>query len=263
MIKLLTPISHHFEKIECVKNIIDISDELEARERTCHLNLKNTTHYHIDFDLNIGLSNDQIEFLIKHVKPRENIHTLTFQAARDCQEVKLLNNKYYPVSRPLNLKEQILNTRKSIKLIKNVIGSDRNIGIENNNYYPTGAYDICTSTAYLIEVCQANNIHLLFDYAHAMVTSFNRDFKFKEYSNSLLSNLNCNQVHICEPTFTYNEKGEVFAEDSHNLPKPNTTQNLLELTNKYQIKYITVEFYKDAVNLYNYMKHLKKFLNNG
>tara|TARA_B100001989_G_C24549887_1_gene473583 strand:+ start:672 stop:1463 length:792 start_codon:yes stop_codon:yes gene_type:complete len=263
MIKLLTPISHHFENIESVENIIDISDELEARERTCHLNLKNTTHYHIDFDLNIGLSNDQIEFLIKHVKPRENIHTLTFQAARDCEEVKLLNKKYHPVSRPIGLNEQILNTKKSIKIIKDIVGSDRNIGIENNNYYPTGAYDICTSESYLIEVCQVNNIHLLFDYAHAMVTSFNRNFKFKDYSDSLLSNLDCTQVHICEPTFTYNEKGEVLAEDSHNLPKPNTTQNLLELTNKFQIKYITVEFYKDAVNLLNYMKYLKKSLNNG
>ena len=78
-IKILTPISHIFKESVLAEDITNLSDGLEARERTCELKLNKTTHYHIDFDLNIGLSNNQIEFLEQHVKPRENIKHLPFK----------------------------------------------------------------------------------------------------------------------------------------------------------------------------------------
>ena len=71
MIKILTPISHLFaEKDSSSSDIIACSDALEARERTAKLNFSPTTHYHIDFDLNIGLTSTQIDFLSNYVKPR-------------------------------------------------------------------------------------------------------------------------------------------------------------------------------------------------
>ena len=64
MIKILTPISHLFaESNSASADIISCSDALEARERTATLNFPSTTHYHIDFDLNIGLTSPQIDFL--------------------------------------------------------------------------------------------------------------------------------------------------------------------------------------------------------
>ena len=68
-----------------------------------------------------------------------------------------------------------------------------------------------------------------------MVTSFNRNLNFEEYSYSLLSNLECNQIHICEPTFNYNDRGEISADDSHNLHIRSTTNKLLEITSKFKI----------------------------
>ena len=65
-IKILTPISHIFKESVLAEDITNLSDGLEARERTCELKLNKTTHYHIDFDLNLGLSEKQIQFLIDH-----------------------------------------------------------------------------------------------------------------------------------------------------------------------------------------------------
>ena len=99
MKKLLTPISHLFkEQSSALKDIIKTSDCLEARERTFNLRLDNTTHYHIDFDLNIGLTEDQKNFLNENVKNRESIVCVTFQAARDCERVKLEKGIYQPLS---------------------------------------------------------------------------------------------------------------------------------------------------------------------
>ena len=59
---LLTPISHLFLNESDGEQIAFESDYLEARERTSHLRFANTTHYHIDFDINIGLDQNQLDF---------------------------------------------------------------------------------------------------------------------------------------------------------------------------------------------------------
>lgn len=259
-IKILTPISHIFKESELAEDISYLSDELEARERTCELNFKKTTHYHIDFDLNIGLNNNQIEFLERYVKPRENIKTLTFQAARDCNEVILKNNKYHPNSLPLTIYDQIENTKKSLNRIQDIVGSYRNIGIENNNYYPTGAYDICTSTEFLVSCSEDLGLHLLFDIAHAIVTCTNKNLSYEDYAIKLLTNMECKQVHLCEPSFTYGNKLPK-AIDSHNLPSPKSTQDTLKMMDKWNINYLTIEYYKNADTLKEYLNYLKTLIN--
>ena len=258
-IKILTPISHLFNDKYDGKKLASLSDELEARERTCDLNFPNTTHYHIDFDVNIGLTNDQIVFLENHVKPRENIHTLTFQAARDCQEVELRDNRYFPKSKPLDLNEQIENTKKSINQIKNIVGSFRNIGIENNNFYDTGAYGICTTPEFLTQACLKTDCHLLFDFAHAFVTCINRKLSFEDYKNELLNNINCKQIHLCEPTL-FSENGKEYAIDSHNLPSSVNTKECIDILRNWKIQYLTIEYYKDVNGLIRYLPYLRDLL---
>ena len=259
-IKILTPISHIFKEKDLAEDILNLSDALEARERTCELNLNKTTHYHIDFDLNIGLNNNQIEFLEKHVKPRENIKTLTFQAARDCNHVILKNNMYYPNSLPLNIYEQLENTKKSVKKIQDIVGSFRNIGIENNNYYPTGAYDICTSAEFLISCYEDLGLHLLFDIAHAIVTCTNKNLSFEVYSKKLLKNMECKQVHLCEPSFSYSNKFPK-AIDSHNLPSPKSTKDTLKIMREWNIEYLTIDYYRNSNTLKEYLNYLKTHIN--
>ena len=258
-IKLLTPISHLFNEDDNKKNISDLSDELEARERTYNLKLDNTTHYHIDFDINIGITKDQIDFLYNHVKPRENIQTLTFQAARDCEEIFIKNKKYFPNSKPLSIKDQIENTKNSLKIIKDIIGTNREIGIENNNFYPTGAYEFCTSPDFLIPCYEYLGLHLLFDVAHAIVTSTNKNIIFDDYKDALLSNMECKQIHLCEPTYTYLNQ-DANAVDSHNIPTPKSTKDTLEIMKKWKIEYLTIEYYRDATILKEYLNYLKSII---
>lgn len=254
--KLLTPVSHLFNNITNAQKIIDNSNFLEARERTCQLNFPNTTHYHIDFDLNIGITEKQTEFLKKHVKPREEIRTLTFQAARDCKKIKIRDGVYFPDSEIIPLSDQVYNTKKSILEIQDIVGTDRKIGIENNNFYDSGAYDICTSIDYLFEIINLDNCHLLFDIAHALVTCANKNIPFSYYSEKLLETKKCLQMHICQPTYIFNEKG-ISAKDSHNLPSFELTELSISLCKKYGIKLLTIEYYRDTAKLVNFLKYLK------
>lgn len=255
--KLLTPISHLFKDQKNANNIIGVSDFLEARERTAELRFNKTTHYHIDFDLNLGLSEKQIQFLIDHVKPREEIKFITFQASKDCEKIKIKNGIYYPNSPTIEFHNQIQNTKTSISQIKNILGNDRSIGIENNNYYPSGAYEICTSTDYICEIISTSNCHLLFDIAHALVTCANKQMSFEKYSNNLLNTSQCKQLHLCQPTYFYG-KDPIKALDSHEIPSFELTELSIKLCKKWRIDFLTVEYYKDAETLVSYLKLIKK-----
>ncbi len=257
--KLVTPISHLFENDSDAQQIIDVSDSLEARERTCNYNFKDTTHYHIDFDLNLGLTDKQEKFLFDHVRPREYIKTLTFQAAKDCLKASLMNGMYVPISPIIPLRDQVNNTKKSLLRIRDIVGSERNIGIENNNYYPTGAYEICTSIEFLHEILEFKNLHLLLDIAHALVTSGNKFISFSSYVDNLFETGKCKQIHLCQPTYNF-DSGAISVKDSHEIPSLELTELTLHSALKWGVDYLTVEYYKDSKKLVSYLAFLRKLM---
>ena len=255
---LLTPISHLFNDPIAASQIASASDYLEGRERTITKRFSKTSHYHIDFDLNIGLSDEQLDFLARHIAEKEEAQVVTFQVARDCERVQLLNGAYQPTSQVISFKEQLENVRNSLKQIRKILGTDIEIGVENNNYYPTGAYDICSSADFLRALIEENDLHLLFDIAHAKVTCKNRNIDYASYKNQLLE-LDCRQIHLCEPLIP--ENSDALALDSHKLP---TTESILEADNictTHGIRYLTIEYYKDVdllLDCLNSIRDLRK-----
>ena len=255
--KILTPISHLANDHKSFEPIARVSDELEARERTSKIRLERTTHYHIDFDLNIGLTDNQKDFLRTEVAPREEIHTLTFQASKDCEEAVVIDGVYQPRSRVIGLEEQVKRTRQSIVDIQDIVGSNRSIRIENNNYYPGGAYGVCTSLDYLEQAVSLQGCGLLLDIAHAKVTCFNRRLSANDYISRLLDAGDCNQIHLCEHSIM-ERNGCQLAIDSHGLPTKGSTQEALELIQNYGIGYLTIEYYKNPETLADYLKCIRQ-----
>jgi len=259
-IKLLTPISHLFENSINAKKISSLSDCLEARERTHHLRFDNTTHYHIDFDINLGINEEQKAFLKNNVAPREQITNITFQASRDCLRSVLMDGAYQKASRTLSLEEQLKNVKSIEKTLTDILGTDRNLGFENNNYYPTGAYEICTSVEFINTVLETTNFHLLLDYAHAQVTSINLKINPDSYIQDILSTGQCRQIHFCSHSSSIkNEK--ITAIDSHDKPDDKTIKSVINIAKKHKVEYLTVEYYKDPSILCDVLSNVFKAIN--
>lgn len=259
MTSLVTPISHLFKTEELTDEICRLSTTLEARERTSSLRLPKTTHYHIDFDLNIGLTEENIDFLKREVKDRHEIHTLTFQISKDSENVLTKNGIFHPESVPLAEKTQIENFKSSLKIIRDIVGTERTIGFENNNYFNTGAYDVCTSQEFIVKVLDETDAKLLFDYSHAFVSCYNRNIDFDSYAESLLSTQKCVQMHLCEVSYTYQENVPICI-DAHDIPNPSTTSKALELIATFGISSLTIEYYKDKRILLNYLGYLNSII---
>ena len=82
----------------------------------------------------------------------------------------MCKGRFLPKGPTISEKEQLIRSKNSLKIIKDIVGNHRYIGIENNNYYQTGAYEIATSAKFINKVIKELDCHLLLDIAHAKVT---------------------------------------------------------------------------------------------
>ena len=222
------------------------------------MRLEKTSHYHIDFDLNLGLSNDQILFLKQEVAPRDEITTLSFQITRDCKEAKMKDGCFMPAGKLLGIDEQLKNIETSLNQIISIMPTTKILAVENNNYYDTGAYDIATSSAFINKACRTFGIELLLDIAHAQVSSQNKNIPFNEYIEEMLDDVKCTQMHLCMPEErTRNGKQELY--DAHLLPTKSFTAKSLSLAKSIGCKYLTIEYYRDGEKLVRYLEQLRDF----
>jgi len=257
--RLITPISHLCSDSQVFKTIQSLSFSLEARERSLHLiGTTKPTHFHIDFDLNHELTSDQLAYL-DSVSKYSSVKVFTFQISRDCIDVALKDGVFVPLSQPLPIQEQIQNVRKSVDLIQNILGQDRLIGVENNNFHATGAYDICTSSDFIREILRIPNLFFLLDYPHAIVTACNAGIDLDFYVDSLMYSNKCVQMHLCQPTYTL-VSGTFSAQDSHELPSFELTQRAIAICRYYGIPSLTVEFYKNSERLIDYLIYLNHLI---
>ena len=96
------------------------------------------------------------------------------------------------------------------------------------------AYDVVTDGDFICQVVNQNNLYLLLDIAHAMVTAHNKQIDYNQYISTLpLDKLI--QLHICQPELN---KGEI-AFDAHNEPNNAMYSEVNRLIKVSTIKYLT------------------------
>ncbi len=257
MVNIATPISHQFLKKNLAKEIYNLSDCFEARERTSHIRIKKTHLYHIDIDLTAVWNKSIKIYLSSIIEPQKELRLVTFQITRCCQAEKLVNGKFKLIGKKFTKKQMLKNSQENLRWFKNEFGKKIKIGIENNNYYKTPAYDIITEGKFISDIVKKNKIYLLLDIAHAMVTAKNRNIDLKKYLSELpLSNLI--QIHICGPLLKTNT-----GYDKHRPPQQYVYDAIKPIIKKYKnkVKYLTLEYYRNEKILIKELKRLKLFTN--
>ena len=126
--------------------------------------------------------------------------------------------------------------------------------VENNNDLGSDAYQIVTEPDFITEVVNENEIYLLYDHAHALISAYNQNMSFMSYFSRLPLN-KVMQVHFSEPTFLSG-----VARDSHNFP---TREQFDFCSTKFKgcAQYYTIEFYKSLPKLEQGLRILKEMLN--
>jgi len=239
--QIATPISHQFENKNYGKEIAAVSDCLEVRERSLDSKLNKQYLFHIDIDLTHEWDDELRSYLENALSKKPELKLITLQATRCCQGEKIINGMFQIDGKVFSNEEMLLFSIENTNWLRTVLPKKVLIGLENNNYYPTSAYNIVADGDFITQVVNKNKLFLLLDIAHAMVTAHNKNISYEQYLESLpLDKLI--QVHICQPELA---EGDI-AFDTHNEPNDEMYLEVMRLIKKYPtIKYLTIEYYKD------------------
>ena len=256
MYKLATPISSLFKMIEFEKEIVKNSDFLECRDNSINYDKYSERQilFHSDLQPIHEWSNHEWNILKKIKKNKPYLKLISFHMAACCDNPILQNNIFQINGRVYSVSEMLYYSQKNIKNLKNFFGAKIEIAIENNNYYPTDAYNHITDANFIYDVVCENKIKLLFDLAHAKITSFNKNIKFMDYFKALpLKNII--QLHISKYALNHELH---LAYDAHNrIDEFDVIEIKNIITNLKALEYITVEYYNDIRGLIDQIKMLK------
>ena len=157
MIKIATPISHLFEDVEFGKKIFKLSNVLEARENNLYDFWSKRHLFHFDIDINLYWNENIKNRINKIIKTIEELEIISFQASKCCQNIKV-NKGFFEVSGNVYNKNEMKEiSRNNISWLKKKF-PNLLISLENNNYFPTSAYDYVTDTDFISDIILENNI---------------------------------------------------------------------------------------------------------
>jgi len=255
-IEIATPISHLFKDPQAANSITAASDCLECREWAVDRNdFPRQELFHIDYNLNLPWNDEVHQFMRKALNKRD-LKLATIQMATCYDAPVIEQGMYRPAGRRFERAEMIRLARENVAWMSS-IRPDLGIGIENNNFYPTPAYDYVSDGDFISEVVRENGLSFLLDIAHAQVTAHNRGIEYREYLKTLpLERLI--QLHVCQPAI--NAQGMAY--DAHGLPNQEMLAEVERLCHTHPVRYITVEYYKNLPGLLRSLQEVSRLVRN-
>lgn len=255
MVKVASPISHLLENKDYAKKIIAYSDCLECRDFSIDSTESIQEIFHCEIQPIHDLTKLNFSYLKRIKSIKHDLKLITFHIASCCDKPYLHDRIFDVGGKEYTQKEMLENARKNFLVIKDIFGIGVKIAIENNNYYPTNAYRCVTEPDFLSQLVYENDINFLLDIAHAKITSHNKKISYEEYKKKLPMDKTI-QLHISLHEIDKNN----LAYDAHDYPTEREIAEIKDLLGKYEIQYLTVEYYKDINYLINLLERLKKLL---
>ena len=256
MVKLATPVSNLFTNQKTTAQILAFSDLLEGRDFTHQTELQRQRLFHFELSVVNGWTQDDRKWIERIVRERETLELISFHMAACCSAPLMvgimfqLGGKVFTRSRLLANAEENITWLKKITVSRNI-----KIAVENNNYYPTPAYAHVTDSEFITQIVNDNQIGFLFDLAHARITVGNRALSYKKYLAGLPME-HALQIHVCQ--WGVDAKGMAF--DAHEVPQPALNEEVLALVKKYEIKYVTIEYYRNLKKLLQTLRSYRVLL---
>ncbi len=256
MSNIAVPISHLFKNPDFARQIVEVSDCLEAREHSEGHFEKPTEAFHFDIQPIHELEESDFDFLSSIKKRESKLKLISFHLASSCNKPMIKNGIFIQGGKNYSESELLRSASYNFEKIRDIFGGNVVIAVENNNYYNSEAYRYVTDASFIKKIVQENDIFFLYDMAHAKVTAHNRGIQYGFYRDQLPLD-RIVQVHISG--FSIDPDGRAF--DSHNYPDDQDFIEVSAILKKYDVKYLTPEYYKDVEGLLRIISRIRKMVN--
>ena len=252
MVEIATPITDFFSDPEKAEQIISLSDCLEGRDRYADSNWPNQKLFHFSGSLIWEWDEQEREFIKRTITSNQDLEFITFHLNACYHNPGIVDRMFQPNDRPYTREEMLGRARQNTRWLRTFLKRSILIGVENNNYFPTPAYNIVTDGDFVSEVVEQNDLAFLFDIAHARITAHNRKIPYTEYLRSLPMQRTL-QLHLSKHKF----EGDL-AIDTHDLPDEAVYQEARDLAKRFAIKYVGHEYYQDSSKLIKELKRVRQ-----
>jgi sugar phosphate isomerase/epimerase len=252
--EIATPVSHLFRDEKIAHEISSHSDCLEGRDRTAKINFGFQKLFHSDLQPIHKWTQVEFDYFQSIAETKKNIEYLTFHIASCCNSPTIVDRKFVLGGEVYSKEEMRANAKINFAWLRSIFPKNTLFGIENNNYYPTSAYDHVTDISFLNDLSRDNNLFFLFDLSHAKVTAFNLDISIEKYLENFPFE-KVLQIHISHAGGPYPDG--LYYDDHAEI----TDQDLMEIQ-KYikkcpSLRFLTVEYYQDSNKLINTLIKLR------
>ena len=175
-----------------------------------------------------------------------SLHALSCRSAP-----RLEGGMFRPGGRLMDADEMVGNAARNVALLRRLFGPKVVVAVENNNYYPTPAYETVAEPAFLSRVVKESGAALLLDAAHAFISARNMGRPAAEYFAGLPLD-GVVQLHVAG----YAESGDVWR-DVHDAPTAAQWRAALDLLPRLpNLRYAALEYYRDLDRLVALMERL-------
>jgi hypothetical protein len=251
--KIATPISHLFKNEEDGRRIAAVSDCLECREWCIDTTVPGQELIHFDVNINMHWDEAERAYVARCVANKPELRLVTFQMASCYTKPPVVGVMFQPGGERVPRATMLGYVGDNVTWLRSILRPSIEIGIENNNYYPSAAYEDVTDGSFIKEAVEGNGLRFLLDVAHAKVTAHNRPLPYADYLDTLpMSSLV--QIHICTPRL----EPSGLAVDAHEAPDEDIWTAVFEAARRHPVKYLTVEYYKDAGRLVESLGELRR-----
>jgi len=255
MYNIATPVSGLFLNNENYKNIENLSDCLELRQNYSYNESKKNKLFHFEFQPIHHFSSIDFNYIDEVIKKNKHLELISFHMASCYDKPKIINGKFVPGGRKYSPDEMYKNAKKNFSVINQIVGDSIKIAVENNNYLRTSAYQHIADPSFISKIILDNNIYFLYDLAHGFISAYNLGINYDQYLKSLPID-KIIQLHICRSSIKNNE-----AYDAHFLPDKRVYNEVIELIkHSRNLKFLTIEYYRDSKKLIESIKKLKKLI---
>jgi uncharacterized protein (UPF0276 family) len=254
MRKVATPVSKLFREDISVNRIISSSDCLEGRD------------FSVDWGFEYELFHCEVQPIhdltardwnqIKLLKSKsEKLELVSFHIASCCARPEVDGNGVFQVGGKIYNRDQMLeNAIRNIKEIRETLGPDILIAVENNNWLESDAYQWVTDGDFISDITREADVSFLFDYAHAWITASRRQISFNQYMRELPME-RVIQVHLSKCS----EVDGMYV-DSHDTILKADLNEIWEVVKDLSAKYFTIEYYQDSNKLVEANVYLRSLL---
>lgn len=252
MVKIVTPVSGLFCERYATAEIMALSDALEGRDHMHHVEIQWQALFHFDLNIVNRWRKKDRAWVERILGGRKHLEMVSFHISTCCSNPVPKEGIFQPGGEIFSRGQLLSNAKENLTWLKKIT-ANRNvlIAVENNNYYPTPAYEHVTDPEFITRIVDDNKIGFLFDLAHARITVLNRALLYEPYLAALPME-RALQIHVSQ----WGNDAAGMAVDAHEAPGPKLNEEILKIVKKNRIKYVTIEYYS---NLYKLLETLKTY----